>query len=973
MKKIILLLATIACCSKTIYAQWEPTTGFQTGFVNIKASGANLIAESQLYNCYFSTNNGASWTFINSFTDSHPRAIASNGNDIYIGTDNGLFYSNDDGVNWVKLTTNKVYSVATKGNALIIGIFNAVLLSNDRGITWTTVGNVRIAPTFLTFRDTAILAGSSEGLFLSTSTNAQAQWVAMNNNLFSQGINSVAVIGTKIFVTTPFKVYLSTDNGNSWVEKRLSGNGRTLTLAASGTNIWVLTDNNELFYSENDGTVWKTVNHLFPRTYSLSTNGARIVVGTLNGAYESTDNGVNWQTINKGLQIDLITSMQSDGVNIYAKTAEDSLYISTDNGLNWSSKNLSVQTILADSTNTTVYAGNYYGLLKSTNNGQNFNPSALSIPIYGLLRQGNTLYAGSPDRLSRSLDNGVNWTRLGSCAVNRYGSLSVIGDTIFSAEGNSGSLCASKNGSTITSYYVSGSFNITSQASNKGILYVGVQNGAYTSKNRGVSFERFGDYDIRTVLFRDSNVLIPCLGLGVNVAINNSPNWRSLNKNLPTLRVYSLVVHKNYILAGTNVGVFRGLLTDVMRFDNPPNDTCQNAITLPPSVTIDGTTATATAETEPNRLLACQTFQNVKDVWYKFRSDTGTSRPFRMQLTLTRKARSPYFKYLVYAGSCSDYTVISACTQVGVNNNSTVVDTIVLTAANQDYYIRIWSESAVEGATFSIKIEPVQNFNAVPIAQATTVTSCRSFANLNINTVNSQKWNTLMDGNSIVAEINPNGNLLGQVTGGYFINSTGTIRRASGTPYLDRNIGIKVTNQPTTNVSVRLYFTERERAAYFAIVGANPLAVTHYAGALCLATVQTGSGELLPASIRNTPSGDYYVEFNTTRFSGFFLGPNRSLVFSQEVNADPTKLMIQEVYPMPISTELGVVFTAYQATAKGRIFVTDILGKTVLSSAISIESGRNELKLNTSAFATGLYILHISDGVYETAKKIVKQ
>jgi uncharacterized delta-60 repeat protein len=431
---------------------------------------------------------------------------------------------------------------------------------------------------------------------------------------------------------------------------------------------------------------------------------------------------------------------------------------------------------------------------------------------------------------------------------------------------------------------------------------------------------------------------------------------------------------KIVVLGNSSMGLKSNF--NLMRYHNTvkvltKNDTCQNAITLTPSVFFNGTTANATAEANPNRVLSCETNQNVKDVWYKFRSDTGALRPFRMQLTLTQLTNSTAFKYAVYAGSCSDFILRGSCKTVVLNG--TVIDTLVLSEANQDYYIRVWASDTAQSASFSIKIQGIQNFNTVPIAQATTVAACQPFTSVNISTANSQKWSSLMDGNNIVAEINPNGNLLGQVMGGYFINSTGTIRRASGTPYLDRNIGIKVTNQPTTNVSVRLYFTERERAAYFAIVGANPLAITHYAGALCLATVQTGSGDLLPATIRSTPSGDYYVEFNTTRFSGFFLGPNRSLVFSHEVNVEPTKLMIQEVYPTPVLTDLGVVFTAHQATSKGRIFVTDILGKTVLMNIINIESGRNELKLNTSAFATGLYILHISDGVYETAKKIIKQ
>ncbi len=410
------------------------------------------------------------------------------------------------------------------------------------------------------------------------------------------------------------------------------------------------------------------------------------------------------------------------------------------------------------------------------------------------------------------------------------------------------------------------------------------------------------------------------------------------------------------------------------RFNNSVhalNDTCQNAQLLTPSVSTSGTTANATSETTPNRVLPCETNQNVKDVWYRFRSDTGQLRAFRMQLMVNNLPASTPLKYAVYTGTCGDFVRIGACKSLIVN--SQLLDTLTLLEANQDYFIRVWANDSNQIAVFTLKIQGIQNFNVVPIASFNTVNSCQSFASADVTTINSQKWLSLIDPTGVVAEMNPNGNLLGQVTGGYFINSTGTIRRASGTPYLDRNIGIKVVNQPTTDVSIRLYFTERERAAYFAIVGANPLAITHYAGASCSATVQSGSGDLFPAVIRITPSGNFYAEFVTRRFSGFFLGPNRGLVFSNEVNADADKLQIQAIYPTPVSAELTVVFTAHQATTQGRVFITGILGKTLVDKIINIQSGSNNLQLNTATLSNGLYFVNISDGVNQASKKVVKQ
>lgn len=420
---------------------------------------------------------------------------------------------------------------------------------------------------------------------------------------------------------------------------------------------------------------------------------------------------------------------------------------------------------------------------------------------------------------------------------------------------------------------------------------------------------------------------------------------------------------------GTNNGLSK--FSETVPITTPANDSCQNAFVIPKLNFASGTTAKATSETSASRILSCETNQNVKDVWYRFRSDTGALRDFAVRLNVSNVSAAP-LKYVVYKGNCTEFAQISGCKTVAANQQQR--DTLRLLEANQDYFVRVWAVDSNQTANFTVQIHAVQNFSGTPLGQVNTTTACQPFSSVNVNNTNSQKWISMIDttGN-IVAEINPNGNLLGLTTGGYFINASGTVRRASGIPYLDRNIGIKVTNQPTTDVSIRLYFTERERAAYFAAVGVNPIAVTHYAGALCLGNVQSGSGDLLPAVVRNTPNGNYYVEFNTRRFSGFFIGPNNSLVFSKEMNAESDKLRIETAYPMPVINELAVIFTATQRTGKGRVSITNILGEVVLGNDLIIESGQNYLKMDVSHLANGLYFLNISDGVRQVSKKIVKQ
>jgi PQQ-dependent dehydrogenase (s-GDH family) len=91
-----------------------------------------------------------------------------------------------------------------------------------------------------------------------------------------------------------------------------------------------------------------------------------------------------------------------------------------------------------------------------------------------------------------------------------------------------------------------------------------------------------------------------------------------------------------------------------------------------------------------------------------------------------------------------------------------------------------------------------------------TVNSCNTGTTITINSDNSNLWVPITgpDGN-IMAEIYPNGNILGTVTSSFYKNS-GAIRNKNGTHYLDRNMTITPQFQPATPVKIRLYMSKTE-------------------------------------------------------------------------------------------------------------------------------------------------------------------
>jgi Secretion system C-terminal sorting domain/Fibronectin type III domain len=433
---------------------------------------------------------------------------------------------------------------------------------------------------------------------------------------------------------------------------------------------------------------------------------------------------------------------------------------------------------------------------------------------------------------------------------------------------------------------------------------------------------------------------------------------------------YYIRVFKNDFPLALKLAVQCGNSNDCILDAPPSNDLCRDASPLFNGKPQKSYFNLNTATLEPNfsNDPACETNLNIQDVWYRFRTEGDNYRMTSAAIKV-KNLFDDAVRYAVYKGTCGNLVRISDC--FTVNGRTTSNQIINCPEANQEYFVRVWADNNFSGE-FEITLNALNYFGTTQVANAVTTTNCQPFYNFTVDNTNKNSWITLQDGTGVVAEINANGNILGQVTGGYYINSTGTLRRASGTPYFDRNIGIKVTTQPATPVTIRLYFTERERAAYFAVVGANPIVVTHYSGALCFATVSNGNGEAVPAIVKIAPNGNYYAEFNTTRFSGFFLG-NKGLVFTDDIHNSFSKLIIENIYPNPVTNELSVVVNAFESNDKGKIQIFDVLGQIVYIKTISVVADRNTLIVNTADLPKGAYFIKITEGGYSAVRKFVKQ
>ncbi len=130
-------------------------------------------------------------------------------------------------------------------------------------------------------------------------------------------------------------------------------------------------------------------------------------------------------------------------------------------------------------------------------------------------------------------------------------------------------------------------------------------------------------------------------------------------------------------------------------------------------------------------------------------------------------------------------------------------------------------DPATNAVTTRSSYTPANNFNLPGTHNGLTVVpafianglanSCENYSTVTINGSNNNQWVPILNNNGdVVAEIKANGNNLGAVTSGTYINNGAVREDASKQLYADRSITINVQTQPSTPVDIRLYLKTSE-------------------------------------------------------------------------------------------------------------------------------------------------------------------
>lgn len=182
-----------------------------------------------------------------------------------------------------------------------------------------------------------------------------------------------------------------------------------------------------------------------------------------NKLYHSSNGGINWDTVYRFTNGNVIRSMAVKNNLMFAGLgwgSDQGIFMSSNNGVNWTKQiTVSEPYCILTANATDVYAGTAGGVYLSTNNGTSWVQTALTVTTTCLATDGTYIYAGYGEvfgsgtrALRRTMDRGATWSNLG-LQDSIIKCITVIGSTIIcggngGSPDNSGLFRTTNNGST---------------------------------------------------------------------------------------------------------------------------------------------------------------------------------------------------------------------------------------------------------------------------------------------------------------------------------------------------------------------------------------------------------------------------------------------------------------------------------------------------------------------------------------------
>jgi hypothetical protein len=627
-------------------SQWvRQTTGIYGGQVTALTSCNGNIFAGTNNGVYRSQNNGADWSPVNTgLNGKSVNDLAATGSTVYVAIQvpgGGVISSTDNGDSWNAVPFGApimVTQLATVGSQLF-AMSSTFTLYTYSGSGGGTIVNHGIAggATEVAASGLNLFLASESGLYVST--NLGVSWNLINLGIGTYSSQTLRASGNKllvwIFYGGSWHSFVSMDGGTTWIDAGLDTSFAEVGALDNG-NVLVGRSYGPAKIS-SDGISWNDVFQFDGMTSTVSTVGGQFA-GTVDGVFRTTNGGVSWVTANTGLTARKIDAMTLHDKKIFAASGKRIL-VSGDGALSWMELNGIVLGFLErfrcmGSSGPNLLVGVEGGTYGSTDDGATWftaNPNLNNVS--GFVTIGENVYAANQDGIYISDDNGRNWRLY--AALSLPTSISSDGTNIYATAngafriGVTGVVTRISNGIPVSP---GETFMSIASVGNK-LICGTLSDGFYISDDAGVSWNHVnGIPPINTgrVLFVDgTNVYATLDEYGVYRSTDMGATWTEFNNGFDpaqfygygTTKIQSMISFEGRLLAG---------LSGVWAVCTPPKPTITTSIVNQAQVLSAGG-------------------GSALNQWFF----NGNSSPVATGLSLTPSTKGRYSVKIIYPNGCS--------------------------------------------------------------------------------------------------------------------------------------------------------------------------------------------------------------------------------------------------------------------------------------------------------------------------------
>lgn len=580
------LTAAVILLSTATTGQWVQTNGpYGCGAMALAASASHLFAGIRGGGVYHSTNNGTTWTPVNSgLTNFFLYSLLLEGTDLFAGTEEGgVFRSTDYGAHWSVmnegLTDDYVYALGAFGTHLFAGTRRGVFVSTDRAASWTAVNAGFTGHCVFAFAvsGTRLYAGTGAGCYLSNDSGAT--WSNVSAGLPFDSIHALAVMEPYVFAATRgLGVFRSSNNGGQWEWVSADFSWLIgLALASDSTVLYVGTFGGGIGRSTDFGEHWVFSGLDGHFVWDIVCDGGWVFAATAGGIYRTSNQGGSWTEADSTIIHSSVCSMATRGTTLFASAYANGVARSTNNGNSWTPVNSGLSrttvTCLA-ARDSSLLAGTFgAGVRITSNDGMYWNGMCQGLTnfcVTSLLVSGTDVFAGTLEGLFRRSASATSWTAAGAgLPPGPIDALTRNSTSLFAGVSGNGVYRSTDNGTNWSPANV-GISNLFVQAlfADETCLLAGTVNGVFRSTDSGANWgpANTGLTDRYALSFTawDGNLFV---GTASNIAYstNRGATWVIANEGLTYTWIGSLVVDEPYLYAGTGSGgVWRRPLEDMI-------------------------------------------------------------------------------------------------------------------------------------------------------------------------------------------------------------------------------------------------------------------------------------------------------------------------------------------------------------------------------------------------------------------------